>query len=47
MAAIADAVAGPVKSPTNIQIAWLMFAAALLFAAAKPILPDGLIRLPE
>ena len=47
MAAIAENISQPSKGLSNTQIAWAMFAAAVLFAVAKPILPDALIRLPE
>ncbi len=47
MAAIADNISTPSKGLDNVRIAWILFAAAVLFAIAKPFLPDGLVRLPE
>jgi glycine betaine/proline transport system permease protein len=47
MAAIADKMPRDIRGLGNVQIAWIMLAVAILFAVAKPILPEGLVRLPE
>lgn len=47
MAMVADHIRHDVRAWGKVRIAWIMLAAAILIAVAKPVLPDSLIRLPE
>lgn len=47
MAAVADKMSDDIRRPMPVRIAWIMLAAAFLFAVAKPVLPDGLVRVPQ
>lgn len=47
MAMVADHIRHDVRGLGKIRIAWIMLAAAILIALAKPVLPESLIRLPE
>lgn len=47
MAMVADHIRHDVRGLGKVRIAWIMLAAAILIALAKPVLPESLIRLPE